>query len=97
MIVLNTKEPESVSTSNLVDELFKKYDVNVVPIDATKLSESEIDLILQKSLEEFEITKLDLNIINQMRISTIHSFCRSVLSDFSDIPYNLLKRESEIL
>ncbi|WP_296859969.1 UvrD-helicase domain-containing protein, partial [uncultured Methanobrevibacter sp.] len=40
-------------------------------------------------------TKLDLNIINQMRISTIHSFCRSVLSDFSDIPYNLLKRESE--
>ena len=40
-------------------------------------------------------TKLDFNIINQMRISTIHSFCRSILSDFSDIPYNLLKRESE--
>lgn len=40
-------------------------------------------------------TKLDLNIISQMRISTIHSFCRSVLNDFCDIPYNLLKRESE--
>lgn len=40
-------------------------------------------------------TKLDLNTINQMRISTIHSFCRSLLRDFSDIPYNLLKRESE--
>ena len=40
-------------------------------------------------------TNLELNIINQMRISTIHSFCRSLLSDFSDIPYNLLKRESE--
>jgi DNA helicase-2/ATP-dependent DNA helicase PcrA len=40
-------------------------------------------------------TKLDLNVISQMRISTIHSFCRSLLSDFSDIPYNLLKRESE--
>ncbi|MBR1611275.1 MAG: UvrD-helicase domain-containing protein, partial [Methanobrevibacter sp.] len=40
-------------------------------------------------------TKLDLNVINQMRISTIHSFCRSILSDFCDIPYNLLKRESE--
>ena len=40
-------------------------------------------------------TNLDLNTINQMRISTIHSFCRSILSDFSDIPYNLLKRESE--
>lgn len=40
-------------------------------------------------------TKLDLNVINQMRISTIHSFCRSILADFCDIPYNLLKRESE--
>lgn len=40
-------------------------------------------------------TKLELNVINQMRISTIHSFCRSILNDFCDIPYNLLKRESE--
>lgn len=40
-------------------------------------------------------TKLDLNTINKMRISTIHSFCRSILREFSDIPYNLLKRESE--
>ena len=40
-------------------------------------------------------TKLDLSVINKMRISTIHSFCRSVLADFCDIPYNLLKRESE--
>ena len=40
-------------------------------------------------------TKLDLNVINQMRISTIHSYCRYVLSDFSEIPYNLLKRDSE--
>lgn len=40
-------------------------------------------------------TKLELNVINQMRISTIHSYCRSVLSDFSKIPYNLLKRDSE--
>ena len=40
-------------------------------------------------------TKLDMNTINKMRISTIHSFCRSILREFSDIPYNLLKRESE--
>ena len=40
-------------------------------------------------------TKLELSVISRMRISTIHSFCRSILSDFCDIPYNLLKRESE--
>ena len=40
-------------------------------------------------------TNLELSVINQMRISTIHSFCRSLLSDFSPIPYNLLKRDAE--
>ena len=40
-------------------------------------------------------TNLDLSVINQMRISTIHSYCRHVLSQFCDIPYNLLKRDSE--
>ena len=50
----------------------------------------------EELLERFKKdTKLDINIINKMRISTIHSFCRSILSDFCDIPYNLLKRESE--
>lgn len=40
-------------------------------------------------------TKLELSVINQMRISTIHSFCRQILSDYAEIPYNLLKRDSE--
>ena len=40
-------------------------------------------------------TNLDLSVINQMRISTIHSFCRHVLSEFYPIPYNLLKRDAE--
>ena len=40
-------------------------------------------------------TNLDLSVINQMRISTIHSFCRKILSDYAEIPYNLLKRDAE--
>ncbi len=62
VIVLNTKEPNSDNTKNLVKDLFDKYDVNVVPVNAMEMTDSEIDLILQKSLEEFEITKLDINV-----------------------------------
>ena len=40
-------------------------------------------------------TDLGYSVINQMRISTIHSFCRSLLKDFIKIPYNLLKRDNE--
>ena len=100
VIVLNTKEPESVSTSNLVDELYKKYDVNVVPIDATKLSESEIDLILQKSLEEFEITKLDLNIPSWLKNLNNKYEIKKEFNDIIDIvtvDYRKFKEVKEIL
>ena len=40
-------------------------------------------------------TELTINQINQMRISTIHSFCRHIISKYSDGPYNYLMRNGE--
>ena len=40
-------------------------------------------------------TDLDVNIINQMRISTIHGFCRHLISNYVDSPYNYLLRNGE--
>ena len=40
-------------------------------------------------------TDLTINQINQMRISTIHSFCRHIISKYSDGPYNYLMRNGE--
>lgn len=40
-------------------------------------------------------TDLSINEINQMRISTIHSFCRYLISKYSDGPYNYLMRKGE--
>lgn len=48
---------------------------------------------LQKRFRED--TDLSYDIINQMRISTIHSFCRSLLVNFEKKHYNLLKRNTE--
>ena len=39
--------------------------------------------------------KLTMGQINQMRISTIHSFCRYLISTFEEYPFNLLKRNGE--
>ena len=40
-------------------------------------------------------TDLTINEINQMRISTIHSFCRYVISKYGNGPYNYLMRNGE--
>jgi len=39
--------------------------------------------------------KLTIDQVNQMRISTIHSFCRFVIQNFENVPYNFLKRHGE--
>ena len=40
-------------------------------------------------------TNLSYDVINQMKISTIHSFCRTLLINFEKKHYNLLKRNTE--
>lgn len=40
-------------------------------------------------------TDLTINDINQMRISTIHSFCRHIITEHEDTPYNYLVRNGE--
>lgn len=67
VIVLNTANPNSQEAINLKEQLIIKYDVNVVAINALELSEDDIDNILKNALEEFDITKLDLNVPNWIK------------------------------
>ena len=67
VIVLNTANPNSQEAINLKEQLIVKYDVNVVAINALELSEDDIDNILKNALEEFDITKLDLNVPNWIK------------------------------
>lgn len=62
VIVLNTTNPNSDEVNQLKEEIIQKYDVNCIPINAKELSEDDIDIILSKALEEFDISKLELNI-----------------------------------
>ena len=67
VIVLNTANPNSPEAINLKEQLIVKYDVNVVAINTLELSEDDIDNILKNALEEFDITKLDLNVPNWIK------------------------------
>jgi len=61
VLVLNTTEPNSEKTKNLVSELEEKYNVSVIAVDVKELSEKDIDRILKEALNEFDITKLNIS------------------------------------
>ncbi len=60
VIVLNSTNPNSEQSLKLKEELEKKYNVKVVNVNVKDLTEADIDKILNASLEEFDISKLDI-------------------------------------
>lgn len=64
VIVLNTNVPNSEETNVLKNQLEEKYDVSVLAIDVNNLCEQDVDNILRAALNEFDITKLNINAPN---------------------------------
>ena len=61
VLIMNTTEPNSDKTKELVKKLEEKYGVSVIPVDVKELSENDIDRVLKEALNEFDITKLNIN------------------------------------
>ena len=72
----------------LIDEL-KQDPSSILVITFTNKAADELKGRLKSH------PKLKMSQINQMRISTIHSFCRYLISTFEEYPFNLLKRNGE--
>lgn len=67
VIVLNTRNPNDNQTIDLVNKLSEKYQVTVLAVDVLNMTETDIDRILNEALNEFDITKLDINVPNWLK------------------------------
>lgn len=67
VIILNTSKPNAIETTNLVKNLEDKYEIKVIAIDVKNQNENDIDAILKKALEEFDITELNLVVPNWIK------------------------------
>ena len=62
VIVLNSKNPTHEDTIKLCKELEEKYSVSVVPLSAVEMTVSDCNLVLDKALQEFPITDLEISL-----------------------------------
>lgn len=62
IIVLNTKNKESSSAITLSNELRETYDVPVIPLNATEMTEPEILQVLKEALYEFPVLDIQVEI-----------------------------------
>lgn len=62
IVVLNTKNKESSSAITLSNELRQNYNVPVIPLNATEMTEPEILNVLKEALYEFPVLDIKVNI-----------------------------------
>lgn len=62
VIVLNSKTPNSEATLKLKEKMELSYQVSVVSVDVSNLTDNDIDNILKEALNEFDISKLDIKV-----------------------------------
>ena len=60
VIVLNTKNPNSNEAIKLAEELENKWNVGVIPLSSISMSKDECIKVLNKALEEFPISELNI-------------------------------------
>lgn len=68
VVVLNSANPKNKETLIITEEIKQKHDVSVLSVNCNEMTSEEIDKILALALEEFEITELDINVPNWLKL-----------------------------
>ncbi|HWP96625.1 MAG TPA: stage IV sporulation protein A [Syntrophomonadaceae bacterium] len=62
IILLNSTKPFDKDTMALADELGQKYGVNVIPVDAARMSIEQIYNVLEEVLYEFPVSEVNIKL-----------------------------------
>lgn len=76
VIVLNTQRPYDEKTEILVREMTEKYGVCVVPINCQNMKREDVNNIIEKSLYEFPITELNINVPKWLETLSINHWLK---------------------
>lgn len=60
IVIVNTKDKESIQCKNVVLKLQEKYDVPVLGVEAEKMNEKDIHDILREALYEFPVSQINI-------------------------------------
>ena len=86
LVLLNSTRPYSEETEHLAEEMEKKYDVTVLPVNCEQLKKDDIFRILERILKEFPVTQLNFFIPKWLEIlSSDHWLKAGVIQTVKEI------------
>ncbi len=86
IVLLNSTRPYSEDTERMAEEMSKKYDVTVLPVNCEQLKKEDIFRILERVLKEFPVTQMNFFIPKWLEIlSPDHWLKAGVIQAASDL------------
>lgn len=58
VVLLNSVHPQNDETLELADELSRRYDASVIPVDIANLNQEDLNGIFERVLDEFPVTEI---------------------------------------
>lgn len=90
IVLLNCMYPDTNSARNMCDDLSKKYDVPVIPVNCLELDVAEIKEILTKILFEFPVKEIGVELPKWLStLAKDHWLRSSTFSAITDIAKNI--------
>ncbi|MDD3303546.1 MAG: stage IV sporulation protein A [Clostridia bacterium] len=58
VVILNSTHPDSEETRTLANELSKKYNASVIPMDVATMDQNDVTTVFERVLDEFPVTEI---------------------------------------
>lgn len=62
LVLLNSTQPDSPEVMELAQDLSKKYDLPVIPVDCLQMTQQDVLYILEKVLMEFPVNEVNISL-----------------------------------
>ncbi len=76
IVILNTKNPHSDTSTRLCEELSNKYNSQVISMDIEKMEDKDFSTIFERVLEEFPVTEISFNLPNWFDILKLNHWLK---------------------
>lgn len=96
VMLLNSLRPYSKETGQLAEQLEKKYQCGVIPVNCEQLKKEDIHKILQKLLYEFPVTRIDFTMPKWTEMLPMDHEIRKHMMDFAKKVLESVDKVSDI-
>ena len=96
IIIVNSKEPNGEKANNVVSDLMGKYNVPVIAMDISKMSEEDVDKLLQEALYEFPISNIEVNMPSWINVLDDNHWLKKSINDSIRNAMNSAKKVKDV-